>query len=91
MNWKDRVVTDPQICHGKPCIKATRVMVSVILDNLAAGESADAIMQGYQVEQEGVRAALAYAAKLAKDRVIVLPVGAARCCSRWTRTCTRRG
>ena len=39
MNWQERITADPAICHGKACIKGTRVMVSVILDNLAAGES----------------------------------------------------
>ena len=39
MHWKDRISIDPNICHGKACIKGTRIMVSVILDNLAAGET----------------------------------------------------
>jgi len=52
-------------------------MVSVILDNLAAGESPEAIIQGYRVEREDIQAALAYAAMLAKDRLIALPLGAA--------------
>ncbi len=50
MNWKDRVTTDPGICHGKPCIKGTRVLVSVILDNLAVGESQEDIIRGYHIE-----------------------------------------
>ena len=43
MNWKDRISVDPNICHGKVCIKGTRIMVSVVLDNLAAGETVEAI------------------------------------------------
>jgi uncharacterized protein (DUF433 family) len=43
MNWKDGISVDANICHGKVCIKGTRIMVSVILDNLAAGEPVDAI------------------------------------------------
>ncbi len=39
MSWRDRVSVDPSVCHGRVCIKGTRVMVLVILDNLAAGES----------------------------------------------------
>ena len=35
LNWKDRISADPNICHGKACIKGTRVMISVILDCLA--------------------------------------------------------
>ena len=45
MNWQDRISVDPTICHGKVCVKGTRIMVSVILDNLAAGESADSILR----------------------------------------------
>ncbi len=45
MDWRERITVDPTICHGKACIRGTRVMVSVILDNLAADESVDAIVQ----------------------------------------------
>ena len=62
MNWKDRISVDPAICHGEPHIRGTRVMVSVVLDNLAAGESADQIMRGYHLEREDVLAVLHYAA-----------------------------
>ena len=44
MNWQDRITVDPHVCHGKVCIKGTRVMVSVVLDNLAAGVSRDEIL-----------------------------------------------
>ena len=47
MDWRDRISVDPNVCHGKVCIKGTRVMVSVILDNLAAGERVEAILRGY--------------------------------------------
>ena len=77
MSWKDRISVDPNICHGKPCITGTRVMVSVVLDNLAAGESHEQIMRGYQVTEEDIQAALHYAADLARDRVLALPAGAA--------------
>ena len=77
MDWQSRISTDPNICHGKACIKGTRVMVSVVLDNLAAGESADYIAKAYQITPDDVQAALLYAAELTKDRVIPLPVDAA--------------
>ena len=77
MNWKDRISVDPNVCHGKACIKGTRVMVSVILDNLAAGESHEAIIRGYNVTEEDIQAALHYAAELARDRIVSLPTGAA--------------
>ena len=47
MNIWDHISTDPQICHGKPCIKGTRVMVSVILGTLAGGTSFDEILEEY--------------------------------------------
>lgn len=77
MNWRDRISVDSNVCHGKPCIKGTRVMVSVVLDNLAAGESHEEIMRGYHIDEEDIQAALQYAADLARDRMLVLPGGAA--------------
>jgi uncharacterized protein (DUF433 family) len=75
MAWRDRISTDPNICHGRVCIAGTRVMVSVILDNLAAGESPEAIATAYHITREDVQAALEYAAEIARERVI--PLGAA--------------
>lgn len=77
MQWQDRISVDPNICHGKACIKGTRVMVSVVLDNLAAGESPDSIAQAYHLAPDDIHAALLYAAALSKERVVPLKVGAA--------------
>lgn len=77
MNWQERITADPAICHGRVCIKGTRVMVSVILDNLAAGESHEEIMRGYNLQREDVEAAVAYAANLARETVIPFMPGAA--------------
>ncbi|XXT21776.1 DUF433 domain-containing protein [Sorangium sp. So ce429] len=74
MSWHDRVVTDPAVCHGKACIRGTRVMVSVVLDNLAAGLSPDEIVSSYpSLTLDDVRAAVAYAAELARERILDLP------------------
>ena len=71
MNLLERISTDPQVCHGKACIKGTRIMVSVILDNLAAGISSEEILKSYpSLSSEDIQAALAYAAELAKERVV---------------------
>ncbi|MEX2287807.1 MAG: DUF433 domain-containing protein [Planctomycetaceae bacterium] len=76
MNWRERVTVDPQVCHGKACIKGTRVMVSVILDNLAAGESEEAILRSYpSLTRDDIHAALAYAAELARERYVSVPGG----------------
>ena len=73
MNWRERISTDPEICHGRVCIKGTRVMVSVILDNLAAGETTEDILKGYPtLQREDIKAALAYAAELARERIVPL-------------------
>jgi uncharacterized protein (DUF433 family) len=75
MNWQDYITVDPFICHGKACIKGTRIMVSVILDNLAAGLSVDEILKSYPaLTQESIHAAIAYAADLARERIIPMPV-----------------
>jgi uncharacterized protein (DUF433 family) len=58
IRWQDYVAVDPTICHGKACIKGTRIMVSVILDNLAAGLSVDEISQSYpSLNREAIQAA----------------------------------
>ncbi len=72
MNWQERISVDPAVCHGKACIKGTRVMVSVVLDNLADGETPEQIAAAYHLTLEDVRAALLYAAELAKERVVPL-------------------
>jgi uncharacterized protein (DUF433 family) len=73
MNSQDRITVDPRVCHGKACIRGTRVMVSVILDNLAANVPAAEILRSYPtLRPEDVQAAIAYAADLARERVIPL-------------------
>ncbi len=60
--WRDRIAIDPKVCHGKACIKGTRVMVSAILDYLNAGEDTAAIFNQYpELTEEDVRAAIGYA------------------------------
>jgi uncharacterized protein (DUF433 family) len=73
MKFADRIMTDPQICHGKACIRGTRIMVSVILDNLAARRSEADILRSYPtLKSEDVLAAIEYAAALAKEEVLPL-------------------
>lgn len=77
MCWQDHISVDPNVCHGKACIKGTRVMVSVVLDNLAAGESPDSIAQSYHITLDDIHAVLLYAAVLSKERVVPLRSGTA--------------
>ncbi len=70
--WQDRIQATPEICHGKPCIRGTRIMVSVILDNLAEGLLPEEIVNEYPpLTPEDVRAALAYAAILAREEELI--------------------
>lgn len=70
VNWQERISVDPRVCHGKACIRGTRIMVSVILDNLAAGLTSKEIITSYpQITPEDVGAALAYAAELSRERI----------------------
>ena len=66
--WKDRISVDRKICHGKPCIKGTRIMVSIVLDYLHAGESREEILRQYPtLDPLDIDAALGYAAWLAHE------------------------
>lgn len=74
MSSRESVTVDPKVCHGRACFRGTRVPVSVVLDNLAAGATAEAIRQSYpSLPQDAVRAALAYAAEVARERTVTLP------------------
>jgi uncharacterized protein (DUF433 family) len=74
VSWRDRIITDPKVCHGQACIRGTRVSVSVVLDNLAAGLTESDIVSSYPpLSIDDVRAAVAYGAELARERFIDLP------------------
>ena len=76
----DKIAIDPQVCFGKPCIKGTRIWVSLILDFLASGESEAQILAAYpQLQPDDIRAALAYAAEVARERIVPVPSAAAEC------------
>ena len=70
--WQERIAGDPKVCHGRVCIKGTRVMVSVILDNVAAGLTVEEILGSYpSLKPEDIQAAVAYAAELARGEDII--------------------
>jgi uncharacterized protein (DUF433 family) len=67
-SWEEHVTTDPDVCHGKPHVKGTRVTVSVILDNLAEGLSPEKIAKEYPaLAPADVQASLAYASALIRE------------------------
>lgn len=70
-DWRRRVVATAGVCHGQPCIRGTRVMVSVILDNLADGVTHDELLSSYpSISADDIQAALLYAAELARGAVL---------------------
>jgi uncharacterized protein (DUF433 family) len=72
MDWRTRITVDPAVCHGKACIRGTRIMASVVLDNLAVGQSPDEILRLYPtLRPEDLTAVMAYAAELARERVVL--------------------
>lgn len=73
-SWKERISVDTAVCHGKACIRGTRIMVSVVLDNVAAGVSRSEIINSYPaLTPEDIDAALSYAAELVREGSIDLP------------------
>jgi uncharacterized protein (DUF433 family) len=73
--WQERISINPAVCHGKACIRGTRVMVSVILDNLAAGAHRDEILASYPtLTNADIQAAISYAAELAREGAAALPL-----------------
>lgn len=71
MIWQDFVTVDPMVCHGKARIKGTRIMVSVVLDNLAAGLSYEDIIKSYPLlSRESIHAAIVYASELETQKIM---------------------
>jgi uncharacterized protein (DUF433 family) len=65
----DRIVIDPQVQHGKPVIRGTRVPVARIVGGLAGGMTKEEIIREYEISEEDVRAALNYATQLIESEV----------------------
>jgi uncharacterized protein (DUF433 family) len=69
-----RISIDPNVCFGKPCIRGTRIWVSLLLDLLASGMSENEIIREYpQLKHEDIMAAIAYGAEVARERIIPVP------------------
>ena len=69
-----RITVDPQVCFGKPCIRGTRIWVSLLLDFLASGATIEEILEDYpQLKREDILAAIAYGAEMSRERYVDLP------------------
>ena len=67
----NRISVDPNICFGKPCVKKTRIWVSLILDFLSNGMSTEEILIEYpQLTVDDVRACIAYGAEMSRERFV---------------------
>jgi len=74
-NWRERISVNPTVCHGRACVRGTRILVSAIVDNVAAGVPQDEILRSYPaLSKLDIEAALAYAAELAREGTVELPL-----------------
>lgn len=74
-----QISIDPAVCFGKPCIRGTRIWVSLIVENLAEGVTEGELLEAYpQLKLEDIRAALAYAAEMTRERIIPIPLESIR-------------
>lgn len=70
----DPISIDPAVCFGKPCIRGTRIWVSLLLDLLADGMTMEEIQQEYpQLRRDDIRAAIAYGAEMSRERIVPIP------------------
>lgn len=70
----ERISIDPNVAFGKPCIRGTRIWVSLILDLLANGTSVKEILGEYpQLVEDDIRAAIAYGAEMSRERYVEIP------------------
>jgi uncharacterized protein (DUF433 family) len=71
----DRISIDPEVCGGKPCIRGTRLWVSLILDFLADGMTEAELLEEYpQLTHQDVMAAIAYGAEMSRERILPVPL-----------------
>ena len=74
-SWIERISVSPAVCHGKACVRGTRIMVSVILDNIAARVARADILASYpSLKHQDIDAVLAYAAELVREGTMELPL-----------------
>ena len=70
-----RISIDPNVCFGRPCIRGTRIWVSLLLDLLADGMSVEEVLTEYpHLAEEDLRAAIAYGAEMSRERYVEIPI-----------------
>ena len=74
-SWKNHISINPEICHGRACIKGTRVMISVIIDNIAEGHTLDDIVENYPtITHDDIKAAIFYASAITREKVLPIKI-----------------
>ena len=74
-NLLDRISINPKICHGQPCVRGTRIMVWLVVEYLAGGDSIEAVLEAYpSLTKEDVQACLVFAAEMTKERILPIEV-----------------
>ena len=74
-DWRERISIKSTVCHGKPCIRGTRIWVSLILDFLASGDSIEDLLAAYpHLTREDIQACIAYGAEASRERFIPIPI-----------------
>jgi uncharacterized protein (DUF433 family) len=78
MNWRDYIISDPEVLVGKPVVKGTRLSVDLILDRLADGWTSEELFKSYpRLTPEALQAVFAFAAEVLKDEDYVARAKAA--------------
>ena len=73
----NRISVNPHVCFGKPCVKGTRIWVSLLLDELADGMTIEDLLKEYpHLQREDVLAAMAYGAEMSRERYVDVPMEA---------------
>ena len=71
----ERISIDPRVCFGKPCIRGTRIWVSLVLDLLSTGTSIKEILEEYpHLSRDDVLACVAYGAEMSRERFVDVPL-----------------
>jgi uncharacterized protein (DUF433 family) len=71
----ERISINPNVCHGQPCVKGTRIMVWLIVQYFANGDGIEEILAAYpSLSREDVQACLSFAAEMTRERILPVEV-----------------
>ena len=74
-NWQERISVNAAVCHGRACIRGTRILVSTVVDNVAAGVPREEILRSYrELAEADIEASFAYVAELSREGTVELPL-----------------